>query len=74
MLNNVFNLIFNNQTYFLIKQVDDLNNTPNVLVFRSHNGYVVLIGIYSFIIFENVTSLLELYINLVMFINFSSCF
>ena len=27
----------------------------NVLVFRSRNGYVVLIRIYSFIIFENVT-------------------
>ena len=33
----------------------DVNNATNVLVFRSHNGYVVLIRIYTFIIFESVT-------------------
>ena len=48
------NFFFNNQTYFShINKSTDLNYATNVLV--SRNGYVILIRIYSFIIFENVT-------------------
>ena len=51
--------LFNNQKKKILhsnkNKLTNLNNATNVLVCKSHNGYVVLICIYSFIIFLNVT-------------------
>ena len=41
--------------FFSYNKSTDLNNATNVLVLRSHNGYVALTRIYSIRIFENVT-------------------